>query len=183
MIPIAGSAYTYGYATLGELVAWIIGWDLILEYLFAAVHGRGGLVGLLRRPSRATSASTCRRRYTAPPCTRAGRHAAAPLCGPGQRGCAAGCGEGIDPPTLRHGTAVFNVPAVHRAADDALLVVGIQESARFNNIIVFVKMAVVLLFIGFGRMYVTPTTGRRSFRPTPASSATSAGAASSAARR
>ena len=36
MIPIAGSAYTYGYATLGEFVAWIIGWDLILEYLFAA---------------------------------------------------------------------------------------------------------------------------------------------------
>ena len=36
MIPIAGSAYTYGYATLGELVAWIIGWDLILEYLFGA---------------------------------------------------------------------------------------------------------------------------------------------------
>src|SRR5262245_55269588 len=36
MIPIAGSAYTYGYATLGELIAWVIGWDLILEYLFAA---------------------------------------------------------------------------------------------------------------------------------------------------
>src|SRR5574337_733173 len=51
MIPIAGSAYTYGYATLGELVAWIIGWDLILEYLFAAstvaVGWSGYVVSLL----------------------------------------------------------------------------------------------------------------------------------------
>src|SRR3981189_2092937 len=54
MIPIAGSAYTYGYATLGELVGWIIGWDLILEYLFGAatvaVGGSGDFVALLKGP-------------------------------------------------------------------------------------------------------------------------------------
>ena len=60
MIPIAGSAYTYGYATLGELVAWIIGWDLILEYLLRRRHGRGGLVGLLVSFLE-TSGSTSRR--------------------------------------------------------------------------------------------------------------------------
>lgn len=47
MIPIAGSAYTYGYATLGEFVAWIIGWDLILEYLFGASTVAVGVVGIL----------------------------------------------------------------------------------------------------------------------------------------
>src|SRR4026207_2070787 len=45
MIPIAGSAYTYGYATLGEFIAWIIGWDLILEYLFGAAPVAGGGCG------------------------------------------------------------------------------------------------------------------------------------------
>jgi APA family basic amino acid/polyamine antiporter len=51
MIPVAGSAYTYAYATLGEFVAWIIGWDLILEYLFGAATVAVGLVGVLRRPA------------------------------------------------------------------------------------------------------------------------------------
>ena len=45
MIPIAGSAYTYGYATLGELVAWIIGWDLVLEYAFGASTVASGWSG------------------------------------------------------------------------------------------------------------------------------------------
>ena len=49
MIPIAGSAYTYSYATLGELVAWIIGWDLILEYAFGAATVAVGWSGYLRR--------------------------------------------------------------------------------------------------------------------------------------
>ena len=65
MIPIAGSAYTYGYATLGEFVAWIIGWDLILEYLFGAatvaVGWSGYFVAFL-----GTSASTSRRVHAAP---------------------------------------------------------------------------------------------------------------------
>ncbi len=65
MIPVAGSAYTYGYATLGELVAWIIGWDLILEYLFAASDGRGGLVGLLHGLHGAGGLPPARRRSPA----------------------------------------------------------------------------------------------------------------------
>ena len=64
MIPIAGSAYTYGYATLGELVAWIIGWDLILEYLFAASTVGGGLVGLRRVASSRTSGIIIPPEYT-----------------------------------------------------------------------------------------------------------------------
>ena len=47
MIPVAGSAYSYSYATMGELVGWIIGWDLVLEYAVAAGRGRGGMVGIL----------------------------------------------------------------------------------------------------------------------------------------
>src|SRR6478672_5479759 len=83
LVPMAGSAYTYGYATLGELVAWIIGWDLILEY--------------------ALSATTA---------------------------------------------AIFNLPAVLIIAIvTTLLVIGIRESANVNNVIVFIKLAVVLLFI------------------------------------
>ena len=70
MIPVAGSAYTYAYATLGEFLAWIIGWDLILEYLFGAADGRGRLVGLLvsllgefgSRPGRAAPTRRSRRR-------------------------------------------------------------------------------------------------------------------------
>ena len=51
MIPASGSAYTYAYATVGEIFAWIIGWDLILEYAMGAVHRRGRLVRLLRQPA------------------------------------------------------------------------------------------------------------------------------------
>ena len=61
-VPVAGSAYTYSYATMGELVAWIIGWDLVLEYAMGAATVGGRLVGLLRRACSTTSASTSRRR-------------------------------------------------------------------------------------------------------------------------
>ena len=61
MIPIAGSAYTYAYVTLGEFIAWIIGWDLILEYAVGNVAVAVSLVGLLPGRSSTASACTCRR--------------------------------------------------------------------------------------------------------------------------
>ena len=133
MIPIAGSAYTYGYATLGELVAWIIGWDLILEYLFAAstvaVGWSGYFTSLLKQfgvnlPEALTTA----------PFSVQGTHTLVPT------------------------GAIINLPAMLLIGMlTTLLVVGIQESARLNNIIVFVKVAIVFLVIGFGFMYVTPS--------------------------
>jgi APA family basic amino acid/polyamine antiporter len=129
MIPIAGSAYTYGYATLGEFVAWIIGWDLILEYLFGAatvaVGWSGNFVSLLKSMGIVIPAAI----------------ASAPLAYDGAEFSATG--------------TIVNLPAILLIlAMTALLVVGIQESARFNNFIVFVKVAIVLLVIGFGFQYV-----------------------------
>ena len=130
MIPIAGSAYTYGYATLGEFVAWIIGWDLMLEYLFGAatvaVGWSGNFVPFLREFG-----------ITFP-----AQWANAPVQ--------------VDAANNFTSTgAILNVPAVVLIALMTwILVVGIRESARFNNVIVFIKMAIIFLVIGFGFMYV-----------------------------
>jgi APA family basic amino acid/polyamine antiporter len=131
-VPISGSAYTYGYATLGEFVAWIIGWDLILEYALGAatvaVGWSGYVVSFLHDIGITFPAAL----------------SAAP-------------GTAI---TMADGsivTAVFNLPAVLIAAlVTALLVVGIQESARVNAVIVVVKVAVVILVIAAGSMYLAP---------------------------
>ena len=142
MIPIAGSAYTYGYATLGELLAWIIGWDLILEYLFAAstvaVGWSGYVVSFLKDlgiviPPEYTSAPYT---HTAPP------------------------GAGLNIWRLftegwSSTGAVLNVPAmVIVAFITILLIIGISESAGFNDVIVIIKLTVVFLFIGFGLAYI-----------------------------
>jgi len=142
MIPIAGSAYTYGYATLGELLAWIIGWDLILEYLFAAstvaVGWSGYVVSFLKDlginiPPQYTSAPYT---HTTPP------------------------GAGINVWRLftegwSSTGAVLNVPAmIIVALITILLIIGISESASFNNVIVVIKLTVVFLFIGFGLAYI-----------------------------
>jgi basic amino acid/polyamine antiporter, APA family len=142
MIPIAGSAYTYGYATLGEFFAWIIGWDLILEYLFAAstvaVGWSGYAVSLLRDmgihiPEQYTQAPF---NHIAP--TDAGFNVYRIFT------------EGW----VKTG-AVINVPAMFIVGIiTVLLVVGIRESATFNNIVVFIKVAVVLAFIAFGLAYI-----------------------------
>lgn len=125
LIPIAGSAYTYGYATLGEMFAWIIGWDLVLEYALSATTVAVGWSG-----------------YVVSFLSHVGIHIPATL--------SAAAGTQV---TMADGstvTALFNLPAVLVVlAVTALLVRGIKESARVNDIIVVIKVAVVLLFIAF----------------------------------
>ena len=143
MIPIAGSAYTYGYATMGEFVAWIIGWDLILEYLFAAstvaVGWSGYFVSLLRDMGIDLPAA-----YTSAPYT----HTAVPDAG-------LNVWRIFTEGWTRNPDAVLNVPAmVIVGLISILLVIGIQESSRFNNVIVVIKVGVVLAFIAFGAAYI-----------------------------
>src|SRR5213079_65750 len=145
MIPIAGSAYTYGYATLGEIFAWIIGWDLILEYAVGAITvaiGWSGYVvsflhdfGIDIPP--ALSAARGTELINIPP-------AAAPLVN-AKIGWVVNSASlldqikaaGADPTALTHVTTVLNLPAVFIIfVVTTLLVVGIKESANFNNIIV-----------------------------------------------
>jgi APA family basic amino acid/polyamine antiporter len=132
LVPVAGSAYTYGYATLGELVAWIIGWDLILEYALSATTVAIGWSG-----------------YVVSFLNGLGVHIPPHF--------AAARGTLV---TMADGTQVaawFNVPAVIIVAlVTALLVVGIKESANVNNVIVFIKVAVVVLFIALAAPAIDP---------------------------
>ncbi|MDX2120019.1 MAG: amino acid permease [Gemmatimonadota bacterium] len=164
MIPVAGSAYTYGYATLGEFVAWIIGWDLILEYLFAASTVAVGWSGYFTA-FMTELGITLPPEYTGAPFGVEGTHTLVPsqICvDPSTGGLAIDAVSRTPIPiaecvskgfSIIHG--IVNVPAmVLILVLTALLVVGIRESARFNNIIVYVKVAIVLLVIGFGFQYV-----------------------------
>ncbi len=162
LIPIAGSAYTYGYATLGEIFAWIIGWDLILEYAFGAATVASGWAGYfvsflqdfgIHIPPR----------FTATPFTHAGNHWVPNVLVQYQ-----GRWEllttlaptlkqnGVDPATLPQVTGVFNLVAfVIIALVTIILVIGIKESANFNSGIVIVKVTIVLIFIGIAAAFVT----------------------------
>jgi basic amino acid/polyamine antiporter, APA family len=130
MIPIAGSAYTYSYATLGEFIAWIIGWDLILEYLFAsstvAVGWSGYFVSFLKDFNIIIPDKLCQAPFN---------HIT------GQGWVTTG--------------SIINLPAIAIVVFiSALLVIGIKESVSFNNVIVILKLIVILLFIGFGIAYI-----------------------------
>jgi APA family basic amino acid/polyamine antiporter len=138
MVPVAGSAYTYAYATLGELFAWIIGWDLVLEYAVASAtvaHGWSHyfqdflLSAHLHWPRAFSNAP-----FDFNPAT--GKLA---LTGtPGDR-------------------ILFDLPAILIAClITIILVKGIQESASFNAAIVMVKLAIVLFVIVVGARYVNP---------------------------
>src|SRR5881392_42621 len=123
LVPMAGSAYTYGYATLGEVFAWIIGWDLILEYALGAVTVSIGWSGYVVSFLHDIGIDI-----------------------PAQLSAARGTLT-----TMADGTqvaAIFNLPAVIIIGIvTLLLVIGIKESANTNNVIVIIKVAVVLLFI------------------------------------
>ncbi len=132
MIPIAGSAYTYAYATMGELIAWVIGWDLVLEYCVGAATVSIGwsqtLVALLHSLGIDLPA-----RLIASP---------------------------FQPVTMPDGSTIYgiiNVPAVLIVVMvSLLLMVGIRESAGANNIIVILKVSVILVFIAIGWSYIHP---------------------------
>jgi basic amino acid/polyamine antiporter, APA family len=147
LVPIAGSAYTYGYATLGELFAWIIGWDLILEYALSAttvaIGWSGYVVSFLGRTLGINIPAQL--------------SAARGICVSVVDGSTQ---AGVDCASLAGGpyvASIFNLPAVIIVAlVTTLLVIGIKESARFNNLIVFVKVAVVLLFIALAIKAINP---------------------------
>jgi APA family basic amino acid/polyamine antiporter len=130
MIPVAGSAYTYAYATAGEIFAWIIGWDLILEYALSASTVAVGWSGYfvsflgdlgLHLPPRLTAAP----------------EVVVTLAGGG----------------TAHG--LFNVPAACIVLLVAgLLAIGIRESANTNTVLVVIKVAVLLVFVTAGAAYV-----------------------------
>lgn len=154
MIPIAGSAYTYAYATMGEFFAWLIGWDLILEYLFAAstvsVGWSGYLVSFLKDfgvhiPPYLTAATGSILVY---------------IQDSGwvietKQLISQMAAAGTDISALPHMTAWFNLPAMLIIATlTVLLVTGIKESANFNNIMVIVKVSVIILFIALGFAFI-----------------------------
>ena len=130
MTPVAGSAYTYAYATVGEVFAWIVGWDLILEYALSmstiAVGWSGYFVSLMRDLG-----------WVVPP-----ELTASP---------------GVVITTAGDGTAIglFNVPAaVIVVLVTALLVIGIKESANTNTLLVVIKSVVLVIFVVAGVAYV-----------------------------
>ncbi len=129
MIPVAGSVYSYSYTTMGEILAWFIGWTLILEYLFAcssvAVGWSGYMISLLDGwsvylPQQINGATF----------------------------------DHVNNEWIWTGS-IINFPAVFIVAIvSSLLISGIQQSAIVNNIIVIIKVGVILLFIGFGISYI-----------------------------
>lgn len=169
-VPISGSAYAYGYATLGEFVAWIIGWDLILEYAFGAATVAVGwsgnvvkLMGALGIPfpvSLSAAPGTEFVRFSQEMVTKVdGAVVKDTILHPvlGYNVVTPELLEAMSktgvPATIE--TAMFNLPAfLISIAVAALLIKGIQESANFNSLIVMVKIFVVLLFIVAGIGFV-----------------------------
>ncbi len=157
VLPISGSAYTYAYATLGEVIAWVMGWLLILEYGVAASTVAVGWSGYINSfllnfhimiPPELTTAvnqavtvtDIFRDQFAAK-----GYH----FTPDGTGTLLSASGQVV--------RGMFNLPAfLGIVMVGTLLVIGVSESAKVNNIIVFVKLLVVCMFIGIGAFYVHP---------------------------
>jgi basic amino acid/polyamine antiporter, APA family len=138
MLPISGSAYTYSYATMGELVAWIIGWDLILEYLVGAATVSVGWSGYVVAFVKHVFGVDLPKEWTNAPVIWSEATMSFQSTG-----------------------AIINLPAIFIVlVVTAVLVVGIKESARVNTVIVFMKITVVLLFIAFASRFVNQDNWR-----------------------
>ena len=156
LVPLAGSAYTYSYATLGELVAWIIGWDLILEYAVGniavaiswAAYFRQLTLGFgIRIP--AWMATDYRSAQLA---ARAIADSGVASLGPEMS---------VAYQAYRHHPVLLGIPIVCNVLAVSitvlitwLLVIGIKESVRFNNVVVMLKLATLLFFIAVGAFHL-----------------------------
>ncbi|MGI9102262.1 MAG: amino acid permease [Terriglobales bacterium] len=165
LIPIAGSAYTYGYATLGEIFAWIIGWDLILEYAFGAAtvaSGWSGYVNSLLQdwgvhipPSLTSTPGTEMVLYH-------GRWERLATIQPTLDKL------GVSAASLPHITGTFNLVAfLGICIVTLILVIGIQESANFNSAVVIIKVSIVLVFIAIAAAFVmkNPSVATANWHP------------------
>jgi APA family basic amino acid/polyamine antiporter len=164
MVPISGSAYTYAYATLGEIIAWIIGWDLIIEYavgnVAVAISWSGYFQELLRVVGLGMpdwlgidyrSASQAATQVKA-----AMAHGPEALAALGDATIRAGQAFG-HAPRLFDIPIVFNLPAFAIVGViTAILVIGIRESAWFNASMVVLKLLIIGFFVIFGAFYVKP---------------------------
>ena len=144
IIPVAGSAYTYTYSTLGRAAAWFVGWNLVLEYLAASSTVAVGWSGYFNNFMTSIGLPI------------PAAFASAPITG-------TGFGSMVATGTF------FNLPAVLLvAAVSAFLIIGVKTSANFNNVMVAIKLAIVLvvIFVGFGHIvpanhvpFIPPNTG------------------------
>jgi basic amino acid/polyamine antiporter, APA family len=131
MIPVAGSAYTYAFATVGEFAAWIIGWDLILEYALSTATVAVGWSGYFASFLHTIGISVPAKLMAAP-------------------------GVTVMLPDGTEATGVFNVPATFIVlAVAALLIKGIRESATANTVLVIIKTLVLVVFVISGAAYVS----------------------------
>jgi APA family basic amino acid/polyamine antiporter len=148
LIPVAGSAYTYGYATLGEIFAWIIGWDLVLEYAFGAATVASGwsgyLLSLLGDFGIKLPASLAGTRWDEFIFYK-NHWEPVKLILPKLKAA------GIDPASLPHQFGTFNLFGfLAIVITTVILVIGIKESANFNSAIVIVKVCVLIVFVIIG---------------------------------